>query len=167
MSKHLWDELVVGLDDDQRIVFPQMYLDNKNLYDQICGIAYLIGTPTGLDWVWQNGLDRVRESGECEILEKMLIVRVRLPWNQTRDEWLCDQDELNAHREEYEILEVYIRATPNNDPTDIKTLAPLEFEMDQDAYTVLEAKYYVCWKQKPEEIKRLLDIGSYKTVISE
>lgn len=162
----LWDKLVVGLDDDQRIVFPQIYLDNKNLYDQICGIAYLIGTPTGLDWVWQNGLDRVRES-DADILEKMLIVRLRLPWNQTREEWLCDQEELNAHREEYEVLEMYIRATPKNDPSNIKTLDPLEFEMDRDIYTVLEAKYFVCWKQKPEEVERLLDIGSYQTVMSE
>ena len=167
MSKHLWDKLVVGLDEDERIVFPQMYLDHKNLYDKICGIGYLIGTPNGLDWVWQNGLDRVQENSDCEVLRKVFIVRLRLPWNQTRDEWLIDQDELNAHREEYELLEVYIRAAPKNDPTDIKTLAPLEFEMDRDAYIVLEAKYYVCWKQEPEDIKRLLNIGSYHTVISE
>jgi len=167
MSKHLWERLVVGLDNDERIVFPQMYLDNKDLYDRICGIAYLISTPGGLDWVWANGLDRVQESGNCLVLKKVLIVRLRLPWSQARDEWLCDQDELNAHREEYEVLEVYIRAAPINDPTTIKTLEPLEFEMNRDAYTVLEAKYFVCWKQEPEAIKRLLDIGDYHTVISE
>jgi hypothetical protein len=157
MFKHLWDKLVVGLDGDQRIVFPKMYLDNKNLYDKICGIAYLISTPDGLDWVWQNGVGRVRENDDYIILEKMLIVRLRLPWNQTRDEWLCDQDELNAHREEYEVLEVYIRAAPKNDPDSVKLLDPLEFEMNREEYTVLEAKYFVCWKQKSEEIERLLD----------
>ena len=166
MSKHLWDKLVVGLDEDERIVFPQMYLDHKNLYDKICGIGYLIGTPNGLDWVWQNGLDRVQENSDCEVLRKVFIVRLRLPWNQTRDEWLIDQDELNAHREEYEVLEVYIRAAPKNDSTIVKMLDPLEFEMDRDAYTILEAKYFVCWKQEPEDIKQLLDIGSYHTVIS-
>lgn len=158
MSKHLWERLMVGLDEDQRLVFPKMYLDNKNIYDKICGIAYLIGTPEGLDWVWENGLDRIREMGNCEILEKVLVVRIRLPWNRVRDEWLCDQDELNAHREEYEVLEVFIRGAPKNDPTNITTIETLEFEMNRNLYTVLDVRYYVCWKQDPKAIERLLDI---------
>lgn len=164
---NLWEKLMVGLDEDQRIVFPKMYLDNKNLYDKICGIGYLIKTPQGLDWVWENGIDRIREMDDCEILKKVLIVRLRLPWNRVRDEWLTSQEELNTHRKEYkaglcgstlEILDVYVRGAPKNDPTNVRMLEPIEFEANRDAYNILETKYYVCWKLDPEQIERLLDI---------
>lgn len=167
MSEHLWNRLVVGLDDDERIVFPQMYLDNKLLYDKISGIAYLINGPEGLDWVWQNGLDRALSKG-YEIVDKVLVVRIRLPWKETREEWLCDEEELTDHFEEYEVLDVFVHAIPVDrsweKPSIIK---PLEFQTNRDKYKVVDIKYLVCWKFKPEEIQDLLNVGDVHTMIGE
>jgi hypothetical protein len=165
-NKDFWDRLMVGLDDDERIVSPEIYLDNKDLYDKICGIAYLIGTPNGIDWVWERGLNRARQNG-WTILKKVLIVRVRLPWNEPYNEWWIDHEELNAHRNEYEILEVQIRATPKDSPHEIKIMEPLEFEMNRENYVVVDAKYMVRWRFEPEEIKQIKKIrGDHHSVLS-
>lgn len=156
---------MVGLDKDQRIVFPEIYLDNKDMYDKICGIAYLIYSDDGLDWVWEAGLERVRNAG-AEVLTKVYVVRIRLPWNAAEGDWWVDHEELNSNREEYEILEVQIRATPKNKPYEVKIMEPLEFEMNREEYIVVDAKYLVCWRAEPDDVKDMEKIRDYHSVLS-
>ncbi len=169
----LWDKLVVGLDDDERVVFPQMYRDNTSLYDKIVGIAYLVRAKDypddGLDWVWEGSLGKVNERLELDVLGKVYIVRLRLPWNSVRHEWLCNQQELDDHREEVEVLGVYLRVRRKDNPTIIPIIDPLEFESNRDKYEVIEARYLVAWKSDPEQEERFLDIPGdrFHTVISE
>lgn len=148
----LWNRLMVGLDDDQMIVFPEIYLNNRDLYDKICGIAYLITTDSGLDWVWEKGLERALNNG-ATLEDKVYIVRVRLPWNEPEGEWWVSREELDANYEELEVLEVRIRAVPKDKPHKIKRLEPLEFELNRDHWTVIDAQYLVYWRTEPDEIK--------------
>lgn len=141
----MWMGLMVGLDDDQSIVTPEIYENKKYLYDKICGVGYLLKVEDGLDWVWEQGLERAIESG-AQLLEKVYVVRVRLPWNVTEGEWWIDQEELNENRDEYEILEIQIRGTPKNKPHEDKLLDKKEFEMNREAWIVKSVRYLVCWK---------------------
>lgn len=156
-SGMLWETLLVGLDDDERVVFPQMYRDNLDLYDRFRGIAYLVRSNTdpdaGLDWVWAGSLETIQKRLDLTVLSKVYIVGLRLPWNEVEGEWLCTQDELDSHRTEYRVLDVYLKVRKKGDPTIIPLIDPLEFEENRDEYEVIEALYRVCWCFLPSEVK--------------
>ena len=166
-----WEKLVVGLDDDERIIFPEMYEKSRRLYDKLIGVAYLVRSKenpeAGLDWVWQNSLSRIKN--EVDVLAKQYVVRIRLPWNEVRTEWLCSQEELDEHREDYEVIDVYLKVRLKDDPNSLPIMDPLEFESNRDKYDVVEARYLVAWKLNPEEQARFLgiDMDTFHTVISE
>jgi hypothetical protein len=151
----------IGLDDDERIIFPHMYKDNRDLYDKICGVGYLIrGTEPNsrVDWVWDTQLDSVSRRADIVILQKILIVRLRLPWIDVDYEFLVTQGELDENREDYQVLAVYLQLRDLQTGEFLDRADPREFEENRDKYEVLDARYLVCWRMSEESERRLLDI---------
>lgn len=147
----LWRAIECGLDDDQQLVLPRTYEEHRELYDRIDDVAYLVrGTSPDarIDFVEAGlKLDRLREQHpEIEILEKVYVVRVRLPWNRVEHEWLEDGAVVNANRDDYEILEVYLLVQ------DIQTgeqelINPLKYQENYQNYEVLTSRYLVSWSK--------------------
>ena len=72
MRKDGWSKMVVSLDEDERLVWPSMYFQNRQMYDAIRGVAYIIKDQrhpeAGLDWVWANHLDKLLQQNDIQIL---------------------------------------------------------------------------------------------------
>ena len=173
MGKTLWDKLTAELDEDERIVYPEMYIKNPRLYDRINGIAYLVkdrnDPKAELTWVWEGTLERVTKSVDVEIIAKQLIVRIRLPWNEVNFEWMISQVELDEHRDDYTVIDVFLKIRDKERPNDVQIVVdPLDFESNRSRYEVVEVRYLVCWKPSPGVEQRLLNINpkSIHTVIS-
>lgn len=166
-----WERLAATLDDDMRLIYPHFYIENQNLYDKICGIGYLIkdlnNPETGLDWVSDTQINKIlQENPSVMVLSKMLIVRLRLPWHEVNTEWLVGQEELSEHRDEYEVLETYIRVRPigsNEPPHWVFPNVRQDFEENRDNFEVIETRYCVRWRWSDEEIYKLLE-DDYVTV---
>ena len=158
----LLEKVVIGLDSDERLIFPHLYLDNKRMYDQISGVAYLIKEDhpdAELDWVWESGLERLRNNGcGINVLAKVLIVRIRLPWNSVRYEWLCSQQELDDSREDFCVIDIFIKARDKENPSKVILADPLEFEKNRDRFEVVEVRYLVAWKDTRRYSRQLLTI---------
>lgn len=165
------ERLSMCLDDDMRLIFPEMYVRNQKLYDKICDIGYLIQDVSNpnkeLDWVSGYQLDRVLHNNPSIIvISKMLIVSLRLPWHEINTEWLCTEEQLKeqGNPNDYEILETYVRAK-RKDENEIRWIFPPEkqyFDEHRDEYEVVEVKYCVRWSWTEEDIKELLD-NPYET----
>lgn len=160
--KNIWDDLHSYLDDDERLVFPEMYLENRHLYDKIRGVVYLIRDrkypSSGLEWVSELGLGKVMKNHDVDLLTKQLVVRLRLPWNRVRGEWLISQEELDTDREYYEVLDTFLRVRHKDSPKEIPLLDVLEFEANRDDYEILEVQYLVGLRLTKETEARLLGI---------
>lgn len=158
----LYSQLTVGLDDDQRIVFPEMYIEHPELYDDIIGVAYLVKgdhPDSRLDWVWERAIpDLLKRSPKTKILAKQLIVRLRLPWNEVDTEWTCSRKELEDVREDVDILEVFIYAEDRLRPGRTRLIDPLDFQTNRDRYDVKDIRYCVAWKMSEKSMKELLGI---------
>lgn len=158
----LYSRICVGLDDDHRIVFPEMYIEHPDLYDQIVGIAYLVrgvNPEDRLDWIWEGAVEKLRSRyPDVQILAKQLIVRLRLPWNKVDTEWTCSREELDGVREDVDILDVFVFVEDKQDPGKRKLVEPIEFEENRDRYNVLEIRYSVRWKMSKEQEEKLLEI---------
>ena len=144
---------------------PEDYRENWLLYDQICGSGWLIkdnqaADPDAIDFAWDSDLRRMEKNGgniidRITVLDKVMVVRVRLPWNRVDEEWLISDAEMVENEEDLEVLEVYIRARrkdrPNSKPT--LMLSPKSrraYEATPDEYEVIEKKYLVTYKMSPE-----------------
>jgi len=155
------DRLLVGLDDDERVVFPRMYVDNARLYDKITGRAFLVKSEdhdSGLDWVWESSLPRIKNKEDVLVLAEVYIVRIKLPWF-SEGEWLCSKEEYEEERERLELVDVFLRVRRKDDPIIIPMIDPLEFETNRDKYDVLEIRYLVRQKSPIEPQDRFLDIS--------
>ena len=57
MKKNIWSQITEHLNDDERLVWPRMYFENRQLYDQVKGVVYIVryvNETTGeiyFDWV--------------------------------------------------------------------------------------------------------------------
>lgn len=157
MRKDGWSEMMASLDDDERLVWPRMYFQNRHLYDAIRGVAYIVKdlnhSDAGLDWVWANHLDKLLRQKDVLVLAKQFVVRLRLPWNELKYEWLISQKELHGHREDYQVIDVFLRVRVKDNHTEVVLIDPLEFEINRDKYDVLEVRYLVAWKfgMNPDE----------------
>ena len=164
MMRHesTWDELNSYVDDDERLVFPDTYLENRDLYHDIREIVYLIKDrnhpDARLEWVNERALPKVLKENNVDVLAKQLIVRLRLPWHKMRDEWLCTQNELDDNREYYEVLDIFLKVRRKDNPDEIPMFNVLEFEANRDSYDVVEVRYLVGWKFTAEKEARLLGI---------
>jgi hypothetical protein len=160
-----WDKLAATLDDDLRLIYPDMYLEHEQLFDKIMGVGYLIkdlGFPEkGLDWVNESQLNKLLQTRpNVAVLSKLLIVRLRLPWNEVNTEWLVSEVELNEHRDEYEVLEVFLRIRRIGSNEKIRWLRAEDkqyFDEHRDEFEVVEKRYSVRWKWSEEDKIRLLD----------
>jgi hypothetical protein len=162
--ENLWEKLQAELDEDERIVYPEMYIKNPKLYDKIVGIAYLVkernNPEAELTWVWERTLERVLKSEDIEVVAKQLIVRIRLPWNQVNFEWTVSQAELEEHIDDYDVIDVFLKIRRKDSPDDVQFVTdPLEFESNRDQYDIVEVRYLVCWKPSPKTKGRLVGIN--------
>lgn len=169
MDRSAWDRFNLGLDDDQRIIYPEMYKKNRSLYADVCGVVYLVRSRSypdhGVMWVNSNSLDRLldrdRDYEDVEILDRLLLVRLRLPWTRSRFEWSMSQSELDDFRDDVEITEIYLKVRRKSDGV-VKTIVnKLDFERNRDQYEVLEKRYIIIWKPTPSEPfdKRVESLG--------
>lgn len=161
-----WWELVEGLNDDETIVAPHVYKKMRHLFDSVIGRVYVIQGPGDngkIDWVWESRLAKSTMNGDVDIIAEWYLVRYRLPWHKAgqRFEWYISLEELNEHREDLQVLEVYIRGIDKR--TGIMDLInPLWFEEHPENYTVVETRYLVCWKTNddlgidPDNVKTML-----------
>ena len=164
MNGLLWPKLTLGIDEDERIVYPEMYIANPRLYDKIIGVAYLVrerGNPKAeLDWVWERNLERVSKDGNVEVLVKQLIVRLRLPWNEVNFEWFVGEVELDENKDDYTVIDVLLKIQEKGRPDSVQIMTDsLEFESNRDRYEVVETRYLVCWKTSDKEEQELLNIN--------
>lgn len=173
-KESMWAELQGYLDDDERLVWPDMYLKNRRLYDSIRDVVYLVKERdhpgAHLQWVSELGLPRLLKYGsDVDIMAKLLIVRLLLPWRDLKDEWLISQEELDNNREYYDIVDIFLRVRRKDNPKITPLFDVLEFEKHRDQFEVVEAKYLVALKMRPEERARLLGIDpdSIHTYMSE
>ena len=160
--KNMWNDLHSYLDDDERLVWPDMYLKNRHLYDDVRGVVYLIRDrkfpDSGLEWVSEWGLGRALKNDDIDLLAKQLVVRLRLPWNKVQQEWLISQEELNEDREYYEVLDTFLRVRHKDSTKEIPLFDTLDFETHRDDYEVMEVRYLVGRRYNKATQARLLGI---------
>jgi hypothetical protein len=157
----MWDELNSYIDDDERLVWPEVYLENPKLYESVRDVVYLVRgnhPEDRLDWVSEMALPNVLKNDDVKILGKQLIVRLRLPWHQVRREWLITQKELDANRDIYDIIDVYLKVRRKDGYPQFPFFDKLAFEANRNDYEFLEARYLVTWKMSKLQEARLLGI---------
>lgn len=146
----LYERVALGLDDDQRILFPEHY--TQDVYDKICGVAYLVRgrhENSPLDWVWETGLQRLVSAGEVEILKKVYIVRIRLPWNEVPHEWMLSKEEFLSQYEDLEVLDMFFLVSCADGT---KKMAKYADILEDPSLKILEQKYLVTWKSGGPDI---------------
>lgn len=158
----MWEELNWYLDHDERLVSPETYLNNRQLYDDIRNVVYIVRDrkypEAGLEWVKESHLGKLMKNQDVDLLSKQLIVSLRLPWKRLPVEWLVSQDELDENREFYEILDTFLRVRRKDNPKEIPMFDVLEFEANRDNYEVVEVRYLVGLRFSAEGQARLLGI---------
>lgn len=168
---NLYEAVKAGLEEDEVLLMVENYVDNWMLYDQINDIGYLVrdyndSSEGRLDFVWRRNLEKwveERDTRFVQILDKVIVARVRLPWNKVDTEWIVSEAQLEEYRDDVEILEIYLRARRRNEPEGSERLildheARRMYEANPDDYIVTEKKYLVAWKISPETRERLLQI---------
>lgn len=166
MERSWWNKFILGLDDDERLIYPEMYKKARDLYADIRGIVYIVRSRShpehGIFWVTSGTLDRLlkKDKGidDVEILSRMLMVNLRLPWNKKVFEWSMDEHTLNEMRDDVEIAEVILKVRRKSDGVIIKIVDKLDFESNREDYEVLEKRYIVTWKPTPTSSKNFLGI---------
>lgn len=162
MKMDVWSRMLVDLDDDERLIWPRMYFQNRQLYAEVCDVVYIVRSrkypENGITLAEGGAPKRYHKSDDLEMVAKMFVVRLRLPWGDLNHEWMIDQEELHAHREDFNIIEVFLRVRKKHDHTKVILVEPLEFESNRDKYEVLEVRYLVAWKTSLEKTAHQLDI---------
>ena len=167
---NLYEWMTGLLEPDERLMLPEDYVNNWTMYDQVCGSGYFItddnaANPEQIDFAWEGDLRRMKREGvdmdRITVIDKVMIVRLRLPWNIVDTEWLATEDQLIEHGEDWEILEIYIRARRKDRPNEkprllLKPKDRRAYEAAPDEYEVVEKNYLVAWKMSPETRERLL-----------
>lgn len=158
----MWEKLNWYLDDDQRLVSPEMYLNNRHLYDDILNVVYIIRDrqypKARLEWVKEANLGNVMKNHDFDLLSKQLIVSLRLPWKRLPSEWLVSQKELDENREYFDILDTFLKVRRKDNPKEVPLFDVLEFEENRDKYEVVEVRYLVTMKLSKTGKARLLGI---------
>lgn len=155
MGKSLWDHLTVSLDDDQRLVFPEMYEEHKHMYSELCEVVHLMMGPKygEFDIVRDNEVGRVQRRFDGQLVDilTLYVVRIRLPWNGPY-EIVLSEEEYMENPDRYHILDVYISVSPKDGSGEIRTaINKREFETNRDNYDLLEVRYSVGirgWQEK-------------------
>lgn len=172
LGDNVWERLHYHLDGDERLVFPEMYLENRNVYDGIKGVVYLVRDrkgPEDIEWISESQIGKVLKNYDVDLIGKLLVVTVRLPWSEGKFEWTVSQKELNENREWYDVLDIYLTVKHKDMDTNTFVFDKVEFESNRDNYEVIDVRYLVALKLNREEKARLLGIDpdSIHTYISE
>ncbi len=174
MPSNVWNYLHCHLDEDERLVFPEMYIENRHIYDSIRDVVYLVrdrdNPDGGFCWVKELALGRVLKDLDVELLGKQLIVRLRLPWGEpVPGEWLISQEELDENREYYDVLDIFLKVKHKDLDGVMPMFDMIEFEQNRDNYEVIEARYLVAVKLSKDTKAELLGIDpdSVHTYMSE
>lgn len=165
MSQDVWSDISRTLDDDERMIWPDMYEENRLLYDKICDAVYLIRVTKNLnstiDWVREHNINKVLSDrdNKVEVLARLLIVRLRLPWNRLEREWTISKEELYSHREDFDVIDVMLKVRKKEYPEKVLLVDPIDFEMNRDKYVILEARYLVSWRgDRRKQVEKYLGI---------
>lgn len=145
---NLWEKITSDLDTDETIVFPDQYVRNPKLYDKIVSTGYLIrGRKAGSEITWcaDHTLERVLSSEDAEVLEKVLIVRLRLPWNETEFDWFISREELDVAEDDYTVINTVVEAR-NIETGETRIADKVDFEENRDKYEIVDIHYFVTWK---------------------
>lgn len=159
---NVWNTITEGLGSDERVVFPWMYEAYPDLYDDIRTRGYLIRERregAEVSWCASHTLERVLSSKVWEVLDEVYIVRLRLPWRQTQFEWTMSLDELNEFREDYHVIDTYIRVM-DKETGKIRLVLDdrADFEENRDRYDILEIRFLVRWKSSVEAAGTYLSV---------
>lgn len=147
-------------------------MDKWTMFDRVTDIGYLVrdlnddSHGTKLDFVWRRNLNSwVAERDErfVEVVDKLIVARVRLPWNEVDTEWIAGEDEYREYVDDWEILEVYIKAHLKGEPEETARylLSPEDkraFEAHPDDWEVLDRKYLAAFKISPETREQLINL---------
>ena len=96
-------------------------------------------------------------------------MRIRLPWNRTRNEWWVSHEEWDANRKKLEIVDIWLRVRRIDEESRIYMCTAAEYEFERENLEVIESRYLVCWKWTPEEKRKLIEIDKnrYHTFVAE
>jgi hypothetical protein len=170
VDENLHDWIRGLLEPEERLIMPEDFVENWEMYDQVCGWGWLIKDrnaedPEAIDFAWDSDLRRMEKSGKdiskITVIDKVMIVRVRTPWNSVNTEWLATEVDMEENGEDLEILEIYIRARKKNEPNSRPKMLVSHknrraYEAAPEEYEVTEKKYLVAYKTSPESRMKLL-----------
>ena len=160
---NVWERLTLSLNSDELMVPPETYMSNRKLFDRIQGVAYLYKDgrheDAPLEWNYAAEVDALMGKGiPIIVLKKVLIVRIRLPWNRTREEWWVSHEEWDADRNRLEIIDIWLRVRRIDEESRIYMCTAAEYEFERENLEVIESRYLVCWKWSSEERRKLIEI---------
>lgn len=145
-SPDMWTELNWYLDTDERLVYPEAYLENRHLYSGIRSVVYLVRDrkfpDSGIEWVSESRLGDVMLNQDVDLLAKQLIVRIRLPWHKVPNEWLISQEELTNYPDDYDVIDTLVTVR-RDDLREIPVFDVFDFETNRDDYEVVKVEYLV------------------------
>ncbi len=149
MAENIWETMNLSLDDDERIVFPEMLSENREMFDKITGVAYFVSDKKhgGLEWVWENSSREIPDT--VKILTKVYVVRLRPNPKEPKDEWFTSREEYEEHRDYLRILDIYGLVREIDNPNVVKTINTADLHKEKGKYELLETKYLVCLRIPP------------------
>lgn len=155
----LWAEMSLSLDLDERLVWPDMYLANRHLYDEVRGVAYIIRNTNYPDsqweWVYSHKLDKLLASDEgcaIEVVARQLVCRIRLPWNEMRFERYISEEQYNDWRDELDVVDIQLLVWDKEKVRERYIFDMSEFHNNRDRFIVRQRKYLTVWKATPERL---------------
>lgn len=153
MKRNMWEEASISLDDDERIVFPELYAENRDAFDKIVGVAYLVqdkrNPESHIEWMWEGAFNKHKDEEHILVLKKVLIVRLRPPWHKIDDSWLISREEYYAQRRYLRVLDVYLRVQDNEKPWIIELIDADELRLNPGKWNLLELRYLVALRIPP------------------
>lgn len=132
------------LDEDERMITRDMYHENPWVYDAVKGTValYRHRERGDIDWIFNNKTPCI-DAVNWEFLGDFIIVRVLENTGCGMPD-LITPEQLEANRDRYVILEVYLRVQSNKYP--YKTSFLTEKPEDMEGYSVVGVMYKVRYK---------------------
>lgn len=171
MNDNVWSRLAATLDEDERLIWPNMFRQNRKLYDKVCRVVYIVKDPRDgeLTWVNDHYLRRLLKDemySNILILEEMLIVRLRLPWHKYDQEWLISREDLDGFSDgfydDFTVIETLISVRNKEEPDKV-LMNKKDFEEHREKYEVLDIRYVI----GPNVPKSIVDPKDVHTWIAE
>lgn len=164
MTRNIWTQVTEHLEEDERLVWPRMYFENRQLYDQVRSVVYIIRyvhPSTGevyFDWV-KPAAHRPQD----DVIARVLLVRLALPWNVSHFMDTITREELEEFRDSYDVLDVFVRVKDKTTGTPFTFVSLLKFQANRELYEVIETRFLVSLKYSNEAIK---DFMGYLPIIA-